>query len=117
MRDARRRPRGSSIREASGDGSRKAASGAEGILKFYDRRGYRNAVGTGRKPAIVVIDFSNAFTRGASEFPGGDFASETAQTRRLLDVARELDLPIFYTTIAYADPEKNQASGARRCRG
>jgi maleamate amidohydrolase len=84
----------------------KQPPGAEGILKFYDRRGYRNAVGTGRKPAIVVIDFSNAFTRGASEFPGGDFASETAQTRRLLDVARERDLPVFYTTIAYADPEK-----------
>ena len=45
--------------------------------KFYDQRGYRNAVGTGQKPAIVVIDFSNAFTRGASEFPGGDFAAET----------------------------------------
>ena len=55
---------------------------------------------------MVVIDFSNAFTRGASEFPGGDFASETAQTRRLLAAAREHDLPVFYTTIAYADPEQ-----------
>ena len=85
----------------------KPPTGAEGILKFYDKRGYRNAVGTGQKPAIVVIDFSNAFTRGAAEFPGGDFTSETTQTRRLLDVARERDLPIFYTTIAYANPEKD----------
>lgn len=84
----------------------KQASGAESILKFYDRRGYRNAVGTGQKPAVVVIDFSNAFTRGASDFPGGDFAPETAQTKRLLEAARQRDVPIFYTTIAYADPEK-----------
>jgi maleamate amidohydrolase len=84
----------------------KQLSGAESILKFYDKRGYHNAVGTGQKPAIVVIDFSNAFTRGASDFPGGDFAAEIAQTRRLLEAARERDLPIFYTTIAYANPEK-----------
>lgn len=84
----------------------KSVPGAEDILRFYDARGYRNAVGPGQRPAIVVIDFSNAFTRGASQFPGGDFATETAQTRRLLAVARELGLPVFFTTIAYADPEK-----------
>ena len=84
----------------------KSVPGAEDILRFYDARGYRNAVGTGQRPAIVVIDFSNAFTRGASQFPGGDFATETAQTRRLLAVARELGLPVFFTTIAYANPEK-----------
>ena len=81
--------------------------GAETILRFYDRRGYRHAVGTGQNPAMVVIDFSNAFTRGTSEFPGGDFAAELAQTRRLLAGARENSVPVFYTTIAYADPERN----------
>jgi nicotinamidase-related amidase len=84
----------------------KSAPGAEDILRFYDARGYRNSVGKGQRPAIVVVDFSNAFTRGASQCPGGDFANETAQTRRLLAVARELGLPVFFTTIAYADPEK-----------
>jgi nicotinamidase-related amidase len=88
-------------------GRGKPAPGAESILSFYDTRGYRNAVGTGQHPAIVVIDFSNAFTRGASQFPGGDFGSEMAQTCRLLSAARERGLPVFYTTIAYADPEKD----------
>ena len=82
-------------------------SGAEGILRFYDARGYRNVVGTGRRPAIVVIDFSNAFTRGALQFPGGDFAAEMRQTCRLLDAARERGVSVFYTTIAYADPERD----------
>ena len=90
MRAAKPRRHASSIREVDGDGAEKSRSQARNdILKFYDARGYRNAVGTGQRPAIVVIDFSNAFTRGASNFPGGDFAAEMAQTRRLLDAARE----------------------------
>jgi len=79
--------------------------GAETILEFYNQRGYRNSTGTGQNPAMVVIDFSNAFTRGASQFPGGDFAAELAQTRRLLAGARDSSVPVFYTTIAYSDPE------------
>jgi maleamate amidohydrolase len=85
----------------------KHASATERILKFYDSRGYRNSVGTGKRPAVLVIDFSNAFTRGASQFPGGDFAAELAQTRRLLEGARKHGVPVFYTTIAYADPQRD----------
>ena len=85
----------------------KAVPGAEAILRFYDAHGQRNAVGAGVRPAMVVIDFSNAFTRGVADFPGGDFAAEIAQTRRLLDVARQHGLPVFFTTIAYADPERD----------
>jgi maleamate amidohydrolase len=85
----------------------KDALAAEQILKFYDSRGYNNSIGTGKRPAVVVIDFSNAFTRGAAEFPGGDFTSELAQTRRLLEGARKHRIPVFYTTIAYADPQRD----------
>ena len=81
-------------------------SGAEDILNFYDSRGYRHSVGAGQRPALIVIDFSNAFTRGASRFPGGDFAAELAATRRLLDGARKASLPVIYTTIAYDDPQR-----------
>ena len=59
------------------------------------------------RPVVVVIDFSNAFTRGTSQFPGGDFSAELESTHRLLTGAREWGVPIFYTTIAYADPERN----------
>src|SRR6185369_10784553 len=83
----------------------KPPPGAEDILRFYDTRGTRHAVGTGARPAIVVVDFSNAFTRGTANFPGGDFAKEMAQTHRLLTAARARGLPVFFTTIAYADPQ------------
>ena len=85
----------------------KRPRGAEQILKFYDARGYQHSVGTGQHPAVVVIDFSNAFTRGASHFPGGDFSSEMEATRRLLAAARDNCVPVFYTTIAYEDPERD----------
>jgi nicotinamidase-related amidase len=85
----------------------KIVPGAEAILRFYDARGYRNAIGAGERPAIVVVDFSNAFTRGVANFPGGDFSNELAQTRRLLAAARERGVPVFYTTIAYADPQRD----------
>jgi maleamate amidohydrolase len=81
--------------------------GAETILRFYDARDRHGSVGTGVRPALVVIDFSNAFTRGVADFPGGGFAAEIAETRRLLDVARQHGLPVFYTTIAYADTERD----------
>ncbi len=81
-------------------------AGVERLLNFYDARGYRNSVGTGKRPAVIVIDFSNAFTRGTCQFPGGNFAAELSQTRRLLESARSHNVPAFYTTIAYNDPEK-----------
>jgi nicotinamidase-related amidase len=92
----------------------KYVSGPEQILKFYDSRGYRGSVGTGKRPAVVIIDFSNAFTRSASQFPGGNFAAELAQTRRLIEGARKHGIPVFYTTIAYADPQRDSGLWGRK---
>ena len=77
----------------------------EDILNFYAARGYRERIGWGRAPALLVIDFSLAFTGGKSEFPGGNFEREIAQTRRLLERFRALGLPILFTTIAYDEPK------------
>jgi len=70
------------------------------VLRFYDKRGYNHAVGAGACPALLVIDFSRAFTGGRSAFPGGDFATQLAATRRLAEAARP-HAPVIFTTIAY----------------
>jgi len=77
------------------------------LLRFYDERGYDRRIGFGARPAIMVIDFSRAFTGGRSEFPGGDFGPEIEQTRRLLDAARPRAIPVFFTTIAYDEPSRD----------
>ena len=82
----------------------------EDLLAFYDKRGYGHRIGLGTRPAIVVIDFSRAFTGGNEKFPGGSFVTELAATRRLLDAARpspndptaRVRIPVFFTTIAYS---------------
>jgi nicotinamidase-related amidase len=70
------------------------------MLAFYQQRGYRAQLGPGKRCALIVIDFSCAFTKGVSAFPGGDFAAELAATQRLLAAARGR-APIIFTTIAY----------------
>lgn len=76
------------------------------LLDFYDARGYRARIGAGRMPAVLVIDFSNAFTQGVGEFPGGDFDAEVEVTARLLDAARDHARPVLFTTIAYDEPAR-----------
>ena len=77
------------------------------LLRFYDERGYDRIVGPGRKPALLVIDFSRAFTGGRATFPGGDFSAEMRETVRLLEAFRRGALPILFTTIAYEDPVRD----------
>lgn len=72
------------------------------LLDFYRARGYEHDLGPGLRPAVVVIDFSLAFTRGADGFPGGGFDGELAETARLLRAARGR-CPVIFTTIAYHD--------------
>ena len=81
------------------------AARVEELLAFYRKRGYDRRVGFGARPAILVIDFSRAFTGGRSEFPGGNFAGEIAATLRMLQVARRGGaVPVMFTTIAYDEP-------------
>jgi maleamate amidohydrolase len=77
------------------------------ILGFYQTRGYAARFGAGSNSALIVIDFSCAFTQGAAGFPGGDFALAMAATQRLLTAARGR-VPVFFTTIAYA-PDMHDA--------
>lgn len=83
------------------------------LLDFYRKRGYSQRLGLGDRPALVVIDFSYGFTASRGDFPGGDFAAELAQTRRLLDAMRGR-FPVFLTTIAYDEPAREGGQWVRK---
>ncbi len=74
--------------------------GYRAVLDFYSQRGYDQKLGPGQRPAVLVIDFSLAFTANADAFPGGNFAAELSQTKRILRTARGR-VPIYFTTISY----------------
>ena len=70
-------------------------------LDIYEKQGYGNRIGFGEKPALIVIDFINAFN-DPEMFGGGNIQSAIDHTEELLGLARHLDLPIAFTSHAYA---------------
>jgi maleamate amidohydrolase len=76
---------------------------SEELRLEYQRKGFLHAVGFGEVPALLVVDFSLGFTDPTCPL-GANFASELAQTCRLLERFRARELPIVFTTVAY-DPE------------
>jgi nicotinamidase-related amidase len=56
----------------------------------------------GVNPCVLVVDLANAFT--SRDHPlGGDLDTVVAMTRSLLDRARDRDVPVIFTTIAFRD--------------
>lgn len=69
-------------------------------LASYQSKGFAERSGFGKRPALLVVDFINGFTDPQSPL-GGDFSSELAATKDLLDAFRAATLPIAFTTIEY----------------
>lgn len=68
--------------------------------RVYARARLGGSLPPGRSPAVVVVDLSLGFTD--PELPlGADLTEPVNATRRLLDVARGLRVPIFFTTVAF----------------
>ena len=62
----------------------------------------RNAIGLGKRPALVLVDVINGFTNPACPL-GSESDSVVTACRALLDVFRAQDLPVFFTTVVYHD--------------
>ena len=60
--------------------------------------GFGERQGAGRHPALLVIDMSLGFTSPDSPL-FCDLGEVVAAIGRLLDAAREKELPIVYTTV------------------
>ena len=75
--------------------------------QMYQQRGFANRVGFGVKPALLIIDFINAFTDESCPL-GSNLDEEIAATAKLLAEFRAKKLPVHFTTTAY---EEGFASG------
>ncbi|MEM7049231.1 MAG: isochorismatase family protein [Acidobacteriota bacterium] len=73
---------------------------SDDLLALYRQRGLGSAVGFGRRPAVLVIDFIRGFTDPQSPL-GADLKAEVTATARLLAAARGHELPVLFTTTAY----------------
>lgn len=62
--------------------------------------GFAGSSGYGQHPAVVVVDFTRAFTQPGSDL-SSDYSSELGATLRLLQFARKRRWPIFFTTVEY----------------
>lgn len=71
--------------------------------------GFGKRLGFGRHPALVVVDMTLGFTDPASPL-GGDLEETIEQIRRLLDGARQAEIPVIFTTVAYGESEKLTAA-------
>jgi nicotinamidase-related amidase len=67
---------------------------------FYERRGITGRVGSGSRPAVLVIDMTKAFT-DADHPVGADQTSAVEAIARLLAVSRAGGVPSFFTTLAF----------------
>jgi len=72
----------------------------ESAREVYAKAGLGHAVTLGERPAVLVVDFSCGFTDPTCPL-GADLTPQVTATRSLLDIARERDVPVVFTTIAF----------------
>jgi maleamate amidohydrolase len=80
----------------------------EQAREIYERARLGQSVRLGRRPAVLVVDFSCGFTD--PECPlGSDLSDPVEATKRLLDAARGKGLPVLFTTIGFDASGKDGA--------
>lgn len=70
--------------------------------EIYEQRGFSQRVGFGTNPALLIIDFINAFTDETCPL-GSNLDKEIEATKLLLENFRKHNLPVHFTTTAYEE--------------
>lgn len=86
------------------------------MSEVYDRAGFGGRVERGQRPAIVVVDLTNGFT-DARQPTGANLDDVVAQTRRLIDTARDGAIPVLFTTIAFDPGRLHTSAWLRKATG
>ena len=68
---------------------------------LYQERGFQRRIGWGKKPALVVIDMANAWTREDNAFTCEGMETVIPALNEVLAAFRAKGLPIIFTTTAY----------------
>ena len=72
---------------------------------LYQGRGFQRRVGFGKRPALVNIDLANAWTREGNAFSCDGMDVIIPSVQQLLAAARPKNVPVVYTSTAYAVTE------------
>lgn len=83
------------------------------LREQYRQLNWAGRVGFGQRPALLVIDLALQWTRPDSLPFGSSMDSVVDATSRLLEVARERDVPVFFTTFDY-DPAEPRSPYDRK---
>ena len=86
---------------------------AEADRAFFEARGFGQRIGFGEQPAVIVIDFMNAFTDPSMPL-GAKLDDEVEATVQVLDAARAAKVPVFYTVAWYDEEDLADAGIWRR---
>ncbi len=73
--------------------------------EIYQTRGFQRRIGFGTRPALLIIDLANAWTRPGHNFTCDNMAVIIPANQKLLAAARDRNIPVIYTTTAYQDPK------------
>jgi maleamate amidohydrolase len=73
-----------------------------GDLDIYKKQNFGNRVGFGRRPALVIVDFTVGFN-DPEQFGGGNIDASIKRTVGLLQFFRDKHIPVAFTRVVYAD--------------
>lgn len=85
-------------------------------LAAVHARGFGSPVGFGQAPALLVVDFTCAFTDPAAPL-GAAMEREIGEANRLIAAARTRGAPVFFSTISYDDPAREAGVWAKKIHG
>ena len=72
--------------------------------EIYQTRGFQRRIGFGVRPALLIIDLANAWTRPGHNFSCDGMDEIIPANQKLLEAARKKNIPIIYTSTAFQDP-------------
>jgi len=85
-----------------GYGGRVVVVHQQGDEELYKERGFGKLLGFGKKPGLIVVDMIEGFTDPSMPM-GSDLSPQINKVNALLEIIRNKDLPVFFTTISYDD--------------